>query len=93
MTVELIATSVSRYQGLTDDFKPLTAPIGSTFDELDGLQRKWVKTGNSWNVDHDISRITNITDFESNVLNLLALQLQQLTVITGLELQTGESIY
>lgn len=48
MTVELVAT-IQVYQGEKADIKPLDAPIGSKFNETDGLQ--WVRTEAGWEPD------------------------------------------
>lgn len=49
MTVELIATSVNRYTGTSQDRKPANAPIGSTFEERDGII--WICTAAGWEPD------------------------------------------
>ena len=45
MAVELIAT-IQVFQGSRDDVKPVDAPTGSTFKELDGID--WVKHEDQW---------------------------------------------
>ena len=45
MAVELIAT-IQVFQGSKDDVKPADAPVGSTFEELDGID--WVKHEGQW---------------------------------------------
>ena len=45
MAVELIAT-IQVFQGSKDDAKPADAPVGSTFEELDGID--WVKHEDQW---------------------------------------------
>ena len=45
MTVELIAT-IQVFQGLKDDSKPEDAPIGSRFQEIDGIE--WVRHEGQW---------------------------------------------
>ncbi len=45
MVVELIAT-IQVFQGSKDDPKPADAPVGSTFNELDGIE--WVKHEDQW---------------------------------------------
>ena len=47
MTVELIAT-IQVFQGLKEDTKPEDAPIGSRFQELDGLE--WIRHEGQWQV-------------------------------------------
>ena len=45
MSVELIAT-IQVFQGSKDDTKPVDAPVGSTFQEIDGID--WLKHEDQW---------------------------------------------
>lgn len=50
MSVELIGT-IQVFQGEKADTKPAEAPIGSTFNETDGIQ--WVRTDAGWEPDEN----------------------------------------
>lgn len=73
MAIDFVA-AIHVYQGDTDDEKPLPTlekpiPVGSTFTELDGEQRTWVKTspgsGPEWIV---ANRIPLTSTYESQSL-------------------------
>ncbi|MEE8465482.1 MAG: hypothetical protein V3S68_03330 [Dehalococcoidia bacterium] len=94
MAVELIATSVSRYQGLENDTKPNSPPIGSTFQELDGWKQHWSFTTGGWRVESGVVRVESVTSFERDALDVLERIQQHLAKINeGENLAEGDRHY
>ena len=80
MAVDFIG-SIHVYQGLTADTKPISAdgviPVGSTFQELDGDRRLWMKAspgqGSEWLVVTPPATPTNESQILRNQRTMIGL--------------------
>lgn len=91
MPVELIATAVRVYQGLSTDEKPMVGiPIGSRFQELDGDQLEYVFSAESrWTVKEANKLVTETGLFQEQVIDVLGNINAHMAHMTGLPLDPG----